>query len=70
MRIFKFALRVSIWVISLAVTVSALIVLTTHAEMVLLYGPQVAALFAWTAVVAIACGIVASFGVRNLGRRP
>jgi hypothetical protein len=69
-RILKVAARVFIWVVSAVVIASALIVLCTHAELVLIYGPQMALAFAWIAGGAIACGIVASFGVRRLGRRP
>jgi hypothetical protein len=69
-RILKVAARVFIWILSAVVTVSALIVLCTHAELTLIYGPQMARDFAWIAGGAIVCGIVASFGVRGLGRRP
>jgi hypothetical protein len=69
-RAFKLTLRAAVWIISAVVTVSALIVLSTHAEMVILYGPQVARVFTWTAGAGIACALVASFGVRRLGRRP
>jgi type II secretory pathway component PulK len=63
------AFTVFITAVSVMVIVSGILVLSMHAEMLLLYGPQAARQIAWLAEIGIACAIVAPFGVRRLGRR-
>jgi hypothetical protein len=69
-RAFRLTLKVAFAIICAAVIVSGALVLTMRAEMIFIYGPQVARIFTVTAWGGIACAVVASVTLCRPGRRP